>query len=381
LTRFHSIIRSFACLSIETSVKIHVELVSITQRNAYLRCMNHEDYMQRCLDLAHLGSSWVAPNPMVGCVIVKDGIIIGEGYHQRYGEAHAEVNAFASVKDKSQLNGATVYVNLEPCAHHGKTPPCSDLLVSSGVAEVVIGCRDSNKLVSGKGIEKLVRAGIKVQEGILERESRLLNKRFFNFHEKGRPYVILKWAQTKDGYLDRIRSNEEKGINWISCEETKALVHKWRSQEHGILVGKHTAMNDNPTLTVREVTGKNPIRILIDSQLQVKENINLYSDDAPTIIFNRLKDEKKDNIEWVKIKETSTKTILEELHKRNITSIMVEGGSRTLQYFIIDNVWDEAYVIVGDVLFHEGVKAPLLNRVPSRSHPFGTDTIYYFNRR
>jgi diaminohydroxyphosphoribosylaminopyrimidine deaminase/5-amino-6-(5-phosphoribosylamino)uracil reductase len=343
--------------------------------------MKHEDYMQRCIDLAHLGSSWVAPNPMVGCVIVKNGQIIGEGYHQRYGEAHAEVNAIAAVKNKEQLVGATVYVNLEPCSHHGKTPPCSDLLVSSQIAEVIIGCRDTNKLVSGKGIEKLLRAGIKVQEGILETECRLLNKRFFNFHEKGRPYVILKWAQTKDGYLDRIRSNEEKGINWISCEETKALVHKWRSQEHGILVGKHTAMNDNPTLTVREFTGRNPIRILIDSQLQVKENINLYSDDAPTIIFNRLKDEKKDNIEWVKIKETSTKTILEELYKRNITSIMVEGGSRTLQYFIIDNVWDEAYVIVGDVLFHEGVKAPLLNRVPSHSHPFGTDTIYYFKRR
>ena len=343
--------------------------------------MKHEDYMQRCLDLAQLGSSWVAPNPMVGCVIVKDGEIIGEGFHQRYGEVHAEVNAIASVKDQSQLEGATVYVNLEPCSHHGKTPPCSDLLVTSKVAEVIIGCRDSNKLVSGRGIEKLVRAGIQVQEGILEEESRLLNKRFFNFHEKGRPYVILKWAQTKDGYLDRIRSNEEKGINWISCEETKALVHKWRSQEHGILVGKHTAMNDNPTLTVREFTGRNPIRILIESQLQVKENINLYSDDAPTIIFNRLKDEKKDNIEWVKIKETSTKVILEELYKRQITSIMVEGGSRTLQYFIIDNVWDEAYVIVGDVNFNEGVKAPILNRVPTRSHSFGTDTIYYYKRR
>ena len=158
-------------------------------------------------------------------------------------------------------------------------------------------------------------------------------------------------------------------------------MHKWRSQEHGILVGKHTAMNDNPTLTVREFTGRNPIRILIDSQLQVKENINLYSDDAPTIIFNRLKDEKKDNIEWVKIKETSTKVILEELYKRQITSIMVEGGSRTLQYFIIDNVWDEAYVIVGDVYFNEGVKAPILNRVPTRSHSFGTDTIYYYKRR
>jgi diaminohydroxyphosphoribosylaminopyrimidine deaminase/5-amino-6-(5-phosphoribosylamino)uracil reductase len=343
--------------------------------------MKHEDYMQRCLDLAYLGSSWVAPNPMVGCVIVKDGLIIGEGYHHRYGEAHAEVNAIASVKDKSLIAGSTVYVNLEPCSHHGKTPPCSDLLVESKIAEIFIGCRDTNKLVSGRGIEKLQRAGIDVHEGILETECRLLNKRFFNFHEKGRPYVILKWAQTKDGYLDRIRTKDEKGINWISCEESKTLVHKWRSQEHGILVGKHTAMNDNPTLTVREFTGRNPIRILIDSQLQVKENINLYSDDAPTIIFNRIKDEKKDNIEWVKIKETSTKVILEELYKRNITSIMVEGGSRTLQYFIIDNVWDEAYVIVGDVYFQEGVKAPLLNRIPAHSHAFGTDTVYYFKRR
>ena len=300
--------------------------------------MKHEDYMQRCLDLAYLGSSWVAPNPMVGCVIVKDGVIIGEGYHEQYGEAHAEVNAIRSIQDESQLEGATVYVNLEPCAHQGKTPPCADLLVRSKVAAVVIGCRDSNKLVAGKGIEKLTRAGISVTEGILEEACRSLNKRFFNFHEKGRPYVILKWAQTKDGYLDRLRAENEKGVHWISCEETKALVHKWRSQEHGILVGKHTAMNDNPSLTVRDFSGRNPIRILIDSQLQVQENINLYSDDAPTIIFNRIKDEKKDNIEWVKIKETSTKAILEELYKRQITSIMVEGGSRTLQYFIIDNV-------------------------------------------
>lgn len=343
--------------------------------------MKHEVYMQRCLDLAHLGSSWVAPNPMVGCVIVKDGLIIGEGYHQRYGETHAEVNAIAAVQDKEKLVGATVYVNLEPCSHHGKTPPCADLLVQSNVAEVIIGCRDSNKLVAGKGIEKLTRAGISVTEGILEDACRALNKRFFNFHEKGRPYVILKWAQTKDGYLDRLRAENEKGVHWISCEETKALVHKWRSQEHGILVGKHTAMNDNPSLTVRDFSGRNPIRILIDSQLQVQENINLYSADAPTIIFNRIKDEKKDNIEWVKIKETSTKAILEELHKRQITSIMVEGGSRTLQYFIIDNVWDEAYVIVGDVHFNEGVKAPILNRVPTRSHSFGSDTIYYYKRR
>ena len=189
---------------------------------------NNEIWMQRAFDLALLGSGRVAPNPLVGCVIIKNDRLIGEGYHQQYGGPHAEVNAIRNASES--VAGATAFVTLEPCSHFGKTPPCSDLLVSSEVAEVIIGSRDSNNLVSGKGIEKSIRAGITVQEGILENESRLLNKRFFNFHEKGRPYVILKWAQTKDGYLDRIRSNEEKGINWISCEETKALVHKWRSQ-------------------------------------------------------------------------------------------------------------------------------------------------------
>lgn len=343
--------------------------------------MKPQDYMQRCLDLAILGQGAVSPNPMVGCVIVKNGKVIGEGYHQEFGGAHAEVLAIASVQNPKDLQGATVYVSLEPCAHFGKTPPCSSLLIENKIAQVIVACKDPNPKVSGKGIEQLQKAGIKVEVGVLQTAAQQLNKRFFCFHLKQRPYVTLKWAQTKDGFLDRLRTADQKGINWISSEESRSLVHHWRSQEMGILVGKHTALNDNPSLTVRDVSGKNPTRILIDSQLQVQNDISLFSADAPTLIFNRIKNEKKGNVEWIKIQETATKFILEELYKRGIHSVMVEGGSRTLQYFIIDNVWDEAFVLVGDLLFGEGVKAPVLNRVPANSHGFGTDQIYYYKRR
>ncbi len=343
--------------------------------------MKPQDYMQRCLDLALLGQGSVSPNPMVGCVIVKDDKIIGEGYHQKFGGPHAEVMAIAAVKEQHLLEGATVYVSLEPCAHFGKTPPCSNLLIEKKIAHVVIACKDPNPKVAGKGIERLQKAGLEVEVGILNTAAQQLNKRFFCLHQKQRPHVVLKWAQTKDGFLDRLRTDNQKGINWISSEESRSLVHHWRSQEMSILVGKHTALNDNPSLTVRDVSGKNPIRILIDSQLQVQNDISLFSTDAPTLIFNRLKNEKKENIEWIKIPETSTKYILDELYQRGIHSVMVEGGSRTLQYFIIDNVWDEAYVLVGDLHFGEGVKAPILNRVPTHVHHFGTDQIYYFKRR
>lgn len=343
--------------------------------------MSHEMYMRRCLDLAKNGKSNVAPNPMVGCVIVKNDLIIGEGYHQFYGGPHAEVNAINSISNKEELIGATVYVSLEPCSHFGKTPPCADLLVKSNVSCVVIGCRDSNPKVSGKGIERLKRAGIEVIEGVLTDECRALNKRFFTFHEKGRPYVILKWAQTLDGYLDKARTSGDTGINWISAPETKALVHKWRGEEHSILAGRNTVLNDNPSLTVREYAGKNPIRIVIDSQLQISKELNVFSDEAPTIVFNRMRNEKKENVEWVKIPETSTKNILDELYKRGISSVFVEGGSRTLQYFIIDNVWDEARVIVGNKRFGEGTKAPIINKVPVNAHPFGEDMIYYYTRK
>jgi diaminohydroxyphosphoribosylaminopyrimidine deaminase/5-amino-6-(5-phosphoribosylamino)uracil reductase len=343
--------------------------------------MQHDKFMRRCLQLASYGSGFVAPNPMVGCVIVFNNQVIGEGYHKYFGGPHAEVNAFARVEQKELLSEATVYVSLEPCSHQGKTPPCTDLLVSYNVKRVVIGCRDSNPVVSGKGIERLKRAGIEVLEGVLEEECRKLNKRFFTFHERRRPYVVLKWAQTLDGFIDRVRNEEKKGINWVSSELTKTLVHKWRSEEQSILVGRNTIINDNPSLTVREYDGQNPIRIVIDSQLQISQDLNIYSNEAPTLVFNRIKNEKKENVEWIKIPETSTSYILEELYKRDISSVFVEGGSRTLQYFIIDNVWDEARVIVGNTKFSDGVKAPIINKIPSDSFKFGEDRVYIYFRK
>ena len=338
--------------------------------------------MQRCVDLAYLGQGNVSPNPMVGCVIVKNGLIIGEGYHSEYGGKHAEIKAIESVIDQKEIENSTVYISLEPCVHHGKTPPCVHELINRKIKTAVIGSRDSNPIVGGKGIESLKRVGIEVIENILEEECRKLNKRFFTFHEKRRPYVILKWAQTSDGYLDKNREIGEKGVNWISSPESKVLVHKWRSEEQSILVGRNTIMNDNPSLTVREISGNNPTRIVIDSQLQLSKDVNIFSKDAPTLVFNRLKNDKIDGVEWIKISETSTKRILDELFKRNIQSVLVEGGSRTLQYFIIDNVWDEARVIVGDVKFGDGIKAPVMNKVPSRAHQFSNhDTIYYYHRR
>ena len=344
--------------------------------------MEHEIFMQRCVDLAYLGQGNVSPNPMVGCVIVKNGLVIGEGYHSEYGGKHAEIKAIESVIDQKEIENSTVYISLEPCVHHGKTPPCVHELINRKIKTAVIGGRDSNPIVGGKGIEYLKRSGIEVIENVLEEECRKLNKRFFTFHEKRRPYVILKWAQTSDGYLDKNRETDEKGINWISSPESKVLVHKWRSEEQSILVGRNTILNDNPSLTVREISGKNPTRIVIDSQMQLSKDVNIFSNDAPTLVFNRIQNKKLDGVEWIKIQETSTKYILEELYKRNIQSVLVEGGSRTLQYFIIDNVWDEARVIVGDIKFGDGVKAPIINKVPVRAHQFSDhDTIFYFTRR
>ena len=343
--------------------------------------MTDEIYMQRCIDIAKRGIRAVAPNPMVGCVIVIQDKIIGEGYHERYGEAHAEVNAINNVANKNLLKNATLYVSLEPCSHLGKTPPCCDLLIQKGIKKVVVGTKDPNPLVGGKGIEKLKNSGVDVSEGILKEQCLELNKRFFTFHEKQRPYVILKWAQTLDGFSDQIREDGEQKINWISEPETKTLVHKWRSEEQSILVGRNTITNDNPSLTVRDYGGMNPIRLVIDSQLQISGNLNIYSKDAPTIVFNRVKDKKENNVEWIKIKETSTSNILEELYRRGIQSVFVEGGSRTLQYFIIDNVWDEARVIVGQKYFKEGYKAPIINKVPIKSMPFGKDMIHYYKRK
>ena len=343
--------------------------------------MSNEIYMQRCIDLALKGLRDVAPNPMVGCVIVHKDVIIGEGFHEEFGKAHAEVNAINRIEDKEKLKKSKLYVSLEPCAHTGKTKPCVVLIIKHDIPEVIVGIKDPNPKVSGKGIEKLKKAGVKVTVGVLEDICLEVNRRFFTFHQKQRPYVILKWAQTIDGYLDKVRNDKEQKVNWISAPETQTIVHKWRSEEQSILVGRNTIINDNPSLTVREYGGKNPTRIVIDSQLQISGSLKIYSKEAPTLVFNRLKNEKSNNIEYIKIDETSTKNILDELYRRQIQSVFVEGGSRTIQYFIIDNAWDEARVIVGNKKFHEGYKAPVLNRIPVNSLSFGKDMIHFFKRR
>lgn len=337
-------------------------------------------YMQRCIDLALLGIGEVGSNPMVGAVIVLDDVIIGEGYHQKFGEAHAEVNAINAVKDKSLLNKATIYVSLEPCSHFGKTPPCADLLINSNFKKVVIGCQDTFSEVSGRGIEKLKAAKIDVVLGVLEEECRDLNRRFFTFHEQKRPYVILKWAQTKDGFLDRLRDDDTNKINWISSKETKTLVHKWRSEESSILVGKNTILNDNPTLTVRELTGKNPIRIILDSHLSLSLNFNVFNKDAETVVLNLEKEEIIEGLKFKKILNFDIDSILKALYDLNIQSVFVEGGAQTLQSFISSNLWDEVRVIVGNTTFKEGLKAPVLAQISTSNFSFSSDMIYFYKK-
>lgn len=340
-----------------------------------------EIFMQRCLDLASNGKQDVAPNPMVGAVIVHQGEIIGEGYHQFYGGPHAEVNAVNSVKDSSLLKESTIYVSLEPCAHYGKTPPCVDLIIDNQFKRVVIGCLDPHDQVAGKGVEKLKKNNIEVLVGVLEADCLELNKRFFKFHQKQKPYVVLKWAETQDGFIDILRDSEERKINWISAPETKSLVHQWRSEEQAILVGWKTINNDNPSLTVREVDGRNPLRVILDSNLQCDPNSTIFNDGFKTIIFNLLKDETVGNVVYIKLPNINTETVLDALYELQVISVFVEGGSKTLEHFIADQTWDEARVIVGKSTFGEGVKAPKIAGLPIHSFEFAGDKIYQFERK
>jgi diaminohydroxyphosphoribosylaminopyrimidine deaminase/5-amino-6-(5-phosphoribosylamino)uracil reductase len=336
-----------------------------------------ETYMKRALNLAKLGKGKVAPNPMVGSVIVCDGKIIGEGYHQKCGEAHAEVNAINSVKNKSLLSQSTIYVNLEPCAHFGKTPPCSNLIIESNIPRVVIGCVDSYAKVAGKGIEKMKKAGINVKVGVLEQEALNLNRRFFTFHSKKRPYVILKWAQSVNGFMDIKRSkNNDKGIFWITQPETKTLVHKWRAEEAGILVGRNTIEVDNPSLTCRAYDGKHPVRIVLDKDLKADYlNKNITTQEATTFIFNQKKSEQINTTCFIKINEFSLESILFELYQREVQSIIIEGGKYTLEQFIKSNLWDEARVLTGTSNILKGIKAPILHQPVINSYYFGKDKV------
>jgi diaminohydroxyphosphoribosylaminopyrimidine deaminase/5-amino-6-(5-phosphoribosylamino)uracil reductase len=346
--------------------------------------MNKPYYMFRCLELARLGAGNVAPNPMVGCVIVHQGKIIGEGFHQNYGEAHAEVNAIRSVSDHNLLKESTLYVTLEPCAHHGKTPPCSDLIVEKQIQRVVIGTVDPFSEVAGKGIEKLKKAGIEVEVGMLENECRELNKRFFTFHEKQRPYIILKWAQTVDGFIDVERSPRDFGQpTWITGDLALRLVHKIRSEESAILVGTHTAEKDNPTLTVRHWSGKNPVRLVTDNHLRLSKNLHLFDGAAQTLVFNSIKNEVDKNMVYVRIdfSENIVPQILHELYMRKILSVIVEGGKQLLESFIGANLWDEAHIFTGQKFFCRGVNAPQIDGELISSEILDSDRLFVIRNR
>jgi diaminohydroxyphosphoribosylaminopyrimidine deaminase/5-amino-6-(5-phosphoribosylamino)uracil reductase len=329
-------------------------------------------YISRCLQLAHYGAGYVAPNPMVGCVIVCDGKVIGEGYHHRYGEAHAEPNAINSVKDKSLLSKSTLYVSLEPCSHFGKTPPCANLIIESQIPRVVIGTLDPNPKVAGRGVKLLQDAGIEVEVGFLTEACRELNKRFFIYQEQKRCYVLLKWAQTKDGFMDRIRTNINQAPLQISNSFTRQLTHKMRSENQAIMVSTNTVILDNPSLTVRNWTGKSPIRIAIDRQGRIPKNYTLFNQKLPTIIFTEKEEQNSHNLEFIRINfdDNCLTTILEKLYEKNIHSVMVEGGAKLLNSMIEANLWDEANIEISNECIGDGVKAPNLPALPSASKLF-----------
>ncbi|RLJ64301.1 diaminohydroxyphosphoribosylaminopyrimidine deaminase [Lacinutrix venerupis] len=300
--------------------------------------------MHRAIQIAKNGLGKTRPNPMVGAVIVYNNKIISEGFTSKYGGNHAEVNAINAVKDKSLLQQSTLYVTLEPCSHYGKTPPCSDLIIHYKIPNVVIGCVDDNPEVAGKGIKKLIDSGCKVTVGVLESKCKAHHKRFFTFHNKQRPYIILKWAETNNGFIAPATKNEQKPI-WITNKTSRQLVHKWRAEEQAILVGTNTVVKDNPTLTVRDWTGENPIRVVLDKNNLLSKAYNIFNTEAETLI----------------IKEQSLKETCQYLYKKNINSIIIEGGAKTLQLFIDKELWDEARVFKGAIEFKEGVKAPVFS--------------------
>jgi diaminohydroxyphosphoribosylaminopyrimidine deaminase / 5-amino-6-(5-phosphoribosylamino)uracil reductase len=317
-----------------------------------------EQYMLRAMELASLGRGFVSPNPMVGCVIVHKEKIIGEGWHKRFGEPHAEVNAISHVIEKSFLKDSTLYVNLEPCSHVGKTPPCADLLVKHKIKRVVVANTDPNPKVNGEGLKKLIAHGIAVQVGILESQARELNKRFFTGIEKERPYIILKWAQTSDGFIAKKNFDSK----WISHELSRQLVHKWRSEEDAVLVGTRTVQHDNPELNVRDWTGRNPQRIVFDRFLRLSEKLKIFDKTQQTLCYNVLKHEEHKNLALIRVgEENFLKEVLHDLPARQIHSVIVEGGAETINAFLEKGLWDEARVFTSSKSFGEGINAPIIH--------------------
>jgi diaminohydroxyphosphoribosylaminopyrimidine deaminase / 5-amino-6-(5-phosphoribosylamino)uracil reductase len=339
----------------------------------------HEIYMHRCLQLAKLGEGHVAPNPMVGSVLVHNERIIGEGYHRQYGQPHAEVNCVNSVAEEDQhlIAEAVLYVSLEPCAHYGKTPPCADMIIALGIKEVAIGCRDPFPEVDGKGIEKLKAAGVKVVVGILEEACKAINKRFFTFHLLKRPFILLKWAETVNR---KIGQSGDRLM--ISSEVTNRFVHRLRAQHHAILVGTSTALMDNPRLDARLSTGQAPIRMIIDLHDKLPRDLNIFNNQQRTIVFNYLHSFTEEKTEWYKLNKLDNviNEIVQACYEMQIQSILVEGGRTTLQSFIDAALWDEAIVIQNKQLHSsEGTDAPSLSNAKlTSSEVISTDAVTYF---
>jgi diaminohydroxyphosphoribosylaminopyrimidine deaminase/5-amino-6-(5-phosphoribosylamino)uracil reductase len=336
---------------------------------------NDELYIKRCIELAQKALGKTYPNPLVGSVIVHNGEIIGEGYHLKAGENHAEINAINSVKNKNLIPESTIYVSLEPCAHFGKTPPCALKIKELGFKKVVIGAMDSHDKVNGKGKKIIQDAGIEAVSGILEQECIELNKRFFTYHEKKRPYIILKWAESCDGFLDK-----DFKPTAVSNSLINQFVHQLRADEHAILVGTQTALNDNPNLTVRNAEGTNPVRILIDFDLKVPSGYNIYNNEAKTLVLNSVKEGTEGSIQFIKInKENFLPELIEALYKEQIQSVIIEGGRFTLQQFINANMWDEAIVIKNENLkLENGTKAPEFNHTATKIENFRDNTVSFF---
>jgi diaminohydroxyphosphoribosylaminopyrimidine deaminase/5-amino-6-(5-phosphoribosylamino)uracil reductase len=330
----------------------------------------HEKYIKRCIELAKNGLSAAMPNPSVGAVIVFENKIIGEGYTSAYGGNHAEVNAISSVKNKELLAKSTIYVSLEPCSHFGKTPPCCDLIIKYKIPNVVIGTVDSNSKVSGQGIKKLIEAGANVTVGILEAECRESNKRFFTFHEKKRPYIILKWAETEDGFIAPSSKNEQKPV-WITNIYSRQLVHKWRSEEQAILVGTQTVIDDNPKLDVRDWIGKNPIRIVLDKNNKIPKESHIFDIRQKTLVISD---------KTINYSENVALQIAAYLFDNNLQSVIIEGGRQTLQTFIDANLWDEARIFRGKEMFSGGTKAPVITgKIVAKSKIDNDELLIYLN--
>jgi len=338
-------------------------------------------YMERALELAALPGGKTRPNPLVGSVIVHQNRIIGEGFHTEAGKPHAEVNAVSSVNDKSLLKESTIYITLEPCSHHGKTPPCVSMVVNMGFPRVVIGTIDTSSKVSGNGAKILKATGCEVITGVLENECREINKRFFCFHEKKRPYIVLKWAKSQDSFIDRKRSSlSDKGPNWITGIEEKIAVHKWRSEEHSILIGDKTACNDNPGLDVRYWEGINPLRIILSEKAILPPSLKLLTDGMRTIIYTLNPGTPGSAHEYVRIndKKSAIKEVLEDLYHRNIQSVLVEGGATVLNQFINNRLWDEARVFQGNMMFGAGLKSPAITgRIIEEKYYENTNLLVY----